>query len=72
MRPLVDVALQPSHPVLAFEDEKPLQVWRAVLAHLVLHNEVFYMLPLLIILPELVLISIVVDRKAPPRCRRYR
>ena len=64
--PLVHVVLEPSEPVPALENEEALVVWSALLANLVLHNEVLELLLLLCVLPELVVVCRVVDGEAPP------
>ena len=62
----VHVLLEPSEPVPALENEEALVVWSALLANLVLHNEVLELLLLLCVLPELVFVCRVVDGEAPP------
>ena len=67
----VDYPLEPSHSVPALENEEALVVRSALLANLVLHNEVLELLLLLIVLPELVVVCRVVDGEAPPLALRF-
>lgn len=66
--PAVEVALEPSEPVLPLENEEALVVWSALLAHLVLHREEVELLLMLCVFPEHVIVCWVVDGEAPPLC----